>query len=180
MKKRDVAPGMTGEVDEVDEIIAAWRRERGDVDLAPLAVFSRLLRLSKHLDRVRSKAFAAHGLEQWEFEMLSLLRRAGAPYQLPPSKVMAELMVPSGTLTHRINCMVERGYAMRAGDESDRRVKYVRATPEGIARVDAAMTDLLDLEKKMIAHMPPAERTELARLLKALLGPFEASRATPA
>ena len=29
--------------DEVDELVEAWARERGDLDLAPVAVFSRTL-----------------------------------------------------------------------------------------------------------------------------------------
>nr|WP_284288207.1 hypothetical protein [Angustibacter aerolatus] len=67
--------------DEVDRIVAAWRRERADLDVQPLEVLSRVSRLSRHLDRARGAAFAEHGLEGWEFDVLSALRRAGAPYE---------------------------------------------------------------------------------------------------
>ncbi|GMA86261.1 hypothetical protein GCM10025868_15110 [Angustibacter aerolatus] len=61
--------------------MAAWRRERADLDVQPLEVLSRVSRLSRHLDRARGAAFAEHGLEGWEFDVLSALRRAGAPYE---------------------------------------------------------------------------------------------------
>ena len=47
--------------DEVDELVEAWARERGDLDLAPVEVFSRISRLARHLDRVAGRRFAAHG-----------------------------------------------------------------------------------------------------------------------
>lgn len=70
--------------DEVDRLVAAWRRERPDLDVSPLEVLSRVTRLARHLDRARRTAFAEHTLEPWEFDVLSALRRAGAPYQLSP------------------------------------------------------------------------------------------------
>ena len=36
--------------DEVDELVEAWARERPDLDVAPVEVFSRIGRLARHLD----------------------------------------------------------------------------------------------------------------------------------
>src|SRR3954447_26387194 len=36
--------------DEVDRLIEAWRRERPDLDVAPMEVLSRVSRLARHLD----------------------------------------------------------------------------------------------------------------------------------
>ncbi len=63
--------------DEVDELVEAWERERSDLDLAPVEVFSRITRLAHHTDRVRREAFSAHEIEPWEFDVLAALRRAG-------------------------------------------------------------------------------------------------------
>lgn len=71
--------------DEVDRLVAAWRRERPDLDVEPLEVLSRVSRLARHLDRARRLAFSEHDLEPWEFDVLTSLRRAGAPYQLSPA-----------------------------------------------------------------------------------------------
>ncbi len=65
--------------DEVDRLVAAWRQERPDLDVTPLQVLSRVSRLSRHLERARRAAFAEHGLEPWEFDVLTALRRAGKP-----------------------------------------------------------------------------------------------------
>ncbi len=71
-------------VDDVDRIVSAWRRERPDLDVAPLEVLSRVSRLARRLDLARGEAFAVHHLEGWEFDVLSALRRAGTPYELSP------------------------------------------------------------------------------------------------
>ena len=65
--------------DDVDRIVSAWRRERPDLDVHPLEVLSRVSRLARRLDRARGAAFAEHGLDGWEFDVLSALRRAGTP-----------------------------------------------------------------------------------------------------
>ncbi|MEO5743997.1 MAG: MarR family transcriptional regulator, partial [Terracoccus sp.] len=64
-------------VDDVDEIVSAWRRERPDLDVSPLEVLSRVSRLARRLELARGSAFAEHLLEGWAFDVLSALRRAG-------------------------------------------------------------------------------------------------------
>src|SRR5690606_16438977 len=102
--------------DEVDRIVDAWERERPDLDFAPLQVLSRVGRLSWHLDRARRGAFAASGLEPWEFDVLAALRRAGAPYQLSPKALMQQTLVTSGTMTNRIDRLVDRRLVERHTD----------------------------------------------------------------
>ena len=59
--------------DEVDEIVAAWRRERPDLPTEPLEVLSRVKRVAQQLDHGRRTAFAAHDLQLWEFDVLAKL-----------------------------------------------------------------------------------------------------------
>ena len=87
--------------DEVDDLIEAWERERSDLDLAPVAVFSRISRLARRLDLARRDAFTKHGIEPWEFDVLAALRRAGAPYELSPGRLLRETLVTSGTTPQR-------------------------------------------------------------------------------
>src|SRR5699024_6575720 len=81
--------------DEVDGLIEAWRSERPDVDVTPLEVFSRVSRLSRHLDRARRTVFIEHSLEPWEFDVLAELRRSGPPYELSPGKLLRATLVTS-------------------------------------------------------------------------------------
>src|SRR5215213_8870473 len=99
---------MTLAEDEVDRLVAAWKRERPDLEVEPMQVLSRVTRLARHLDLARRTAFAQHGLDTWEFDVLSALRRAGPPYQLSPGRLIRETMVTSGTMTNRVDRLAAR------------------------------------------------------------------------
>lgn len=159
--------------DEVDRIVEAWQRERPDLDVAPLTIFSRILRLARHLDLARGSAFAEHDLEGWGFDVLSALRREGAPYQLSPGQLVAQTLVTSGTMTNRVDRLVTRGLVSRSPDPKDRRGIKVTLTPAGRAVVDSAMADLLDRERLLLNRLPFAEQAQLAELLRRLVSPFE-------
>jgi DNA-binding MarR family transcriptional regulator len=158
--------------DEVDELTEAWSRERTDLDLGPVAVFSRISRLARRLDKVRSEAFSAYGIESWEFDVLAALRRAGAPYELSPGRLLRETLVTSGTMTNRVDRLAGRGLVERHPDPEDRRGVLVRLTGEGKATVDGAFTALLEAERELLADLPPSAQKDLAGLLRRLLAPF--------
>jgi DNA-binding MarR family transcriptional regulator len=159
--------------DDVDLVVEAWRRERPDLDTTPLQVLSRVTRLALHLDRARRAAFAAFGLEPWEFDVLAALRRSGGAHELSPSALTAATLVTSGTMTNRIDRLVERGLVERHPDPADRRGVLVRLAPEGAHRVDAALADLLARERRVLAALTPDQAASLARHLRELLVPFE-------
>src|SRR3954471_21323728 len=129
--------------DEVDVLTEARARERPDLDLGPVAVFSRISRLARHLDLVRREAFEAHDIESWEFDVLAALRRAGAPYELSPGRLLHETLVTSGTMTNRVERLAGRGLVDPLPDPGDRRGVLVRLTAEGRSTVDAAFEELL-------------------------------------
>src|SRR5580765_2709951 len=136
--------------DEVDELLEAWGRERGERDLAPVGVFSRVSRLARRLELARRDAFAAHGIEQWEFDVLSALRRSGEPYQLSPGRLLRETLVTSGTMTNRVDRLAGKGLVERLPDPADRRGVQVRLTDAGRTRVDAALDALLARERDLL------------------------------
>ncbi|GHD82902.1 MarR family transcriptional regulator [Salinibacterium amurskyense] len=154
--------------DEVDRIVEAWSRERPDLDFAPLHVLSRVGRLAKHLERARKAAFAVAGVEPWEFDVLSALRKAGAPYQLSPTALVQQTMVSSGTMTNRIDRMVARKLVERRTDPNDGRGVIVIMTASGRERVDEAITSLVHDETALLARMSPLEQERLSSLLRKL------------
>jgi DNA-binding MarR family transcriptional regulator len=165
---------VTGEErDEVDDLVAAWREQRPDLDVAPLQVLSRVSRLARHLDIARRGAFAAHGLEPWEFDVLSALRRAGPPFQLTPGALLRATLVTSGTMTNRIDRLAAAELVYREPDPRDRRGVLVTLSKHGMAAVDAAFSDLLEREQGLLARLGPAEHEVLAGLLRTLLVPFD-------
>ncbi len=96
--------------DEVDRLVAAWRRERPDLDVEPLEVLSRVSRLARHLDRARRLAFAEHSWSPGSSTCSTALRRAGAPYQLSPGQLLTQTLVTSGTMTNRIDRLGRRAW----------------------------------------------------------------------
>jgi DNA-binding MarR family transcriptional regulator len=160
--------------DEVDDIVAAWHAERPDLDVEPLQVLSRISRLARHLDRARRAAFASHGLEPWEFDVLSALRRQGPPYQLTPGALLRATLVTSGTMTNRIDRLADAGLVRRLPDPQDRRGVLVTLTAEGQQRADEALADLVLSEYDLLKGLGPADRRILADLLRVLLAPLDA------
>ena len=159
--------------DEVDRIVDAWLRERPELDFTPLQVLSRVARLAKHLDRARRAAFAASELDSWEFDVLSALRRAGAPYQLSPKTLLQQTLVSSGTMTNRIDRLVARKLVERRTDPNDGRGIFVMLTPAGQSRVDTAISLLVRAEAGLLENLSPTDQERLAGLLRKLSLDFD-------
>ncbi len=157
----------------MDRLVAAWRRERPDLDVEPLEVLSRVSRLARHLDRARRLVFSEHHLEPWEFDVLTALRRAGDPYQLSPGQLLTQTLVTSGTMTNRIDRLAKRGLVERLPDPSDRRGVLVRLTVSGQRHADEALADLLVQERALLGDLSTEQRRDLAALLRALTAPFD-------
>ena len=155
--------------DEVDELVEAWHRERADLDLAPVEVFSRVGRLARLLDKARREAFSAHEVETWEFDVLAALRREGRPYQLTPGALIRQTMVTSGTMTNRVDRLAQRGFVERSPDPRDRRGVLVGLTASGKKTVDGAFESLLASERDLLADLSDADHAQLASLLKRLM-----------
>jgi DNA-binding MarR family transcriptional regulator len=160
--------------DEVDRLVAGWRNALPEVDVSPLEVLSRVGRLARHLDRQRSSVFARHDLEIWSFDVLSALRRTGAPHHLSPGQLLAQTLVTSGTMTNRLDHLETRGLIRRKPDPSDARSVRVELTAAGRRRVDGALKDLVEREDAIIAILDRSERDTLARLLRRVVAPFDA------
>lgn len=157
----------------MDRLVAAWRRERPDLDVEPLEVLSRVSRLARHLDRARRLVFSEHHLEPWEFDVLTALRRAGDPYQLSPGQLLTQTLVTSGTMTNRIDRLAKRGLVERLPDPNDRRGVLVRLTTSGQHHADEALADLLTQERALLGDLTTAQRRDLAALLRVLTAPFD-------
>lgn len=164
-------------MDEVDRILQAWARETPHLDVSPLRVLSRVSRLARYLDFERRDAFAIHGLDTWEFDVLAALRRDGPPYELSPGQLIQQTLSTSGTMTNRIDRLAARGLVERLPDPRDRRGVRVRLLPPGLAIVEAALTDLLEREEHILSGLAVDERAQIADLLRRLVRPFESGDA---
>ena len=153
--------------DEVYRLIAAWKRERPDLDLSPFSVLSRITRIARHLDIARRDAFGE--LENWGFDVLAALRRAGAPHQLYPGLLMQETMVTSGTMTNRLDRLEELQLITREQDQADGSGSLVTLTKSGMRAVDAALESLLENERELLRTLSVKDRDVVAELLSKLV-----------
>lgn len=160
-------------MDHVDRILAQWNRERPDLDVEPMGLLGRIARLRTHLAREIEKALAAHGLNSASFDVLATLRRSGPPYRLSPGDLIATTMVSSGTMTNRLDQLEKASLIERENNPDDRRGVIIALTPKGLALVDAAVTDHVENQHKLLDGLDAQERVALDGLLRKFLGEFE-------
>jgi DNA-binding MarR family transcriptional regulator len=164
--------------DHVDEIVAQWRSERPDLNVAALGLYGRLFRVVHLSDDALSKGLAQYGLQPGWFDLLAALRRAGAPYELNPTRLMRATLLSSSGMTKRLDRMAAAGMIERRPDPNDRRGTLVRLTGRGKSVIDRAVETHVVNEERLLGALTAAERRILDGLLKSLLVEFE--RAEPA
>ena len=155
--------------DAVDAILAQWARERPDLDCSPMGPLGRLGRCAVLVRERLDAVFAAYDLQRGEFDVLATLRRAGPPHCLAPTTLFSSLMVTSGTMTHRLKRLETRGLVERTPDPADARSLLVRLTPAGLTLIDAAVTDHVANEHRILGGLDADQRAILDGALAALL-----------
>ena len=155
--------------DAVDAILAQWKRERPNLDASPMGPIGRIKRCAVLLERRLDDTFAEFGLSRWEFDMLATLRRNGAPYCLSPTALFSALMVTSGTMTHRLKRLEQRGLIARKPNEQDARSMLVQLTDTGLKLIDRAVDRHVENERRILSVMPAHMLAELNARLSTLL-----------
>jgi DNA-binding MarR family transcriptional regulator len=163
-------------MDQVDQILAQWARERPDLDSSPIGVIGRLSRLTRYVERSLDDNFKPFGLNRWTYDVLATLRRSGPPYHLSPTDLFEEMMITSGAMTNRIDRLEGEGLVVRLPDPDDRRGLLVELTPTGLELVDRVVEAHVAHEAQLLRSLPAEERSLLAGLLGRLLESFESHR----
>jgi DNA-binding MarR family transcriptional regulator len=177
MSQREDSQGASA--DRVDRVLEQWRRERPDLDMAPVGVISRLGRVVEYIDESRNALLAEHGINRALWDVLASLRREGPPYRLSPTELYRGLMRTSGAMTNRLAALQRAGLVDRFPDPADGRSMLVALTPQGKKLVDEITPAYLDNERRLLAGLSPAEQATLATTLRTLLLGFEAKRTAP-
>jgi DNA-binding MarR family transcriptional regulator len=155
--------------DIVDELLEQWATERPKMNVSSLGVVVRVQMLAKLLQQRTAAALNQHGLKHWEYDVLSVLRRQGEPFELPATEIADAALLTSGAMTTRIDGLEKRGFVQRQRSKSDRRSVLVRLTGKGKQVVDAAIHSRLDDANKTLEHMPLQDKRQLAAALRELL-----------
>jgi DNA-binding MarR family transcriptional regulator len=157
------------ESDHIDWIVKQWQRERPDLDVSALELLGRLFRVAQLAEIVLSEKMADRGLQPGWFDLLAALRRAGRPFELRPTDLMAATMVSSGGITKRLDRLAAAGLVERRSDPDDRRGTLIRLTRRGRAVIDRALTGHIANEERLLRPLTATDRNELDRLLRRLL-----------
>jgi len=161
--------------DHIDRILDQWRRERPDLDVAPLGLFGRLFRAAHLADSALSEMLAGFNLHPGWFDVLAALRRSGPPYELNPTQLMRTTLLSSGGMTKRLDRLAEAGLVERRIDPDDRRGTLIRLTRRGKSAIDKAIKAHLANEAVLLRSLSPAQRRSLDELLRKLLADLEGS-----
>lgn len=169
-------------MDKVDSFLAQWAREMPALDVGPMGVIGRLNRCAALMHRRLDATFEQFGLSSWEFDVLASLRRSGAPYQLAPTVLFSQLMVTSGTMTHRLQKLEAAGWVRRLPNPEDARSMLVQLSPAGLELAERALLAHVDNEKNIMAPLGAggtAALDEQLRQLLAMLEPGAAPKRSP-
>ena len=155
--------------DIVDELLNQWAVERPRMKVSSLGIVVRVQMLGKLLQQRTSDALKKHGLKHWEYDVLSVLRRQGEPFEMPATDIARAALLTTGAMTTRIDGLEERRLVRRRQSKSDRRSVLVRLTAKGKSVVDAAIDSRLEDANRALARIPLKERRQMAANLRHLL-----------
>lgn len=155
--------------DAVDEILEQWSDERPELDAASLGVVIRVMTLYKTFLGQAAAALEPLGLEVFEYDVMSALRRQGAPYALAATRLATETGLSSGAMTNRIDRLEQRGIVKRQRGTADRRGVTVSLTPLGRRMINQAIQLRLDAAEDGLSGISAKERRQLAALLRKIV-----------
>ncbi|MDA0161666.1 MarR family transcriptional regulator [Solirubrobacter ginsenosidimutans] len=162
--------------DSVDALLASWDERRPELDFAPVGVISRLARVRGHVDRELNELFEAHGLSAANFGVLVTLARIGDERGVSQRQLMDELGLTSGTISVRMDRLVELGLIERKPDPESKRTTLITLTARGRELFERIVPAHLANERRLLAALGDDELQTLAGLLRKLLVSFEGSR----
>jgi DNA-binding MarR family transcriptional regulator len=157
------------EKDPIDEILDQWSEERPDLDTASLGVVIRVMSLYRSFLKQATEALDGVGIELWEYDVLSALRRQGAPYVLPATRLARETGLSTGAMTNRIDRLESRRLVKRRPDKHDRRRVNVSLTRDGQKLIDKAIRHRLDAASESLEGISAEQQRKLGDLLRAVV-----------
>jgi DNA-binding MarR family transcriptional regulator len=161
--------------DSVDALLESWARTRPDLDFEPVAVITRLARIRRHLDRELEPVFERFGLSPSTFEALVTLTRIAGETGVSQKRLADEIGVTPGTISIRVDRLVEEGLAERRPDPDSKRNSLVALTDKGRELFERVAPAHLANERRLLAGLSDEDRRLLVGLLRKLLVEFEGS-----
>jgi DNA-binding MarR family transcriptional regulator len=157
----------------IDDLSTAWDREYPDLDVRTLPPMVRLARLSVLIESFQIEVLEPFELTPGDYGVLAALRRAGAPYELKPSKLYSRLQRSSGGITKILKRLDEQGLVTRSPDPDDGRGSLVALTPRGVDVQDRVFNAFLSATQDLLQEVTFGELCEIDGSLQQILEAFE-------
>jgi DNA-binding MarR family transcriptional regulator len=158
--------------DSIARVIASWRVTRPELEVEPIAITARLARLQAVLSPRLEFVFARHGIRGADFAVIATLVRLAAK-SVSQRRLASELGLSAGTVSLRIDRLVQRGLAERRSDPDDGRGALVYLTDRGREMFEACAPEHLANAHELLAGLSEPERDQLGQLLGKLLYTLE-------
>ena len=123
-----------------------------------------LARTADALQRRFAGVFKASGLTATQYNVLRILRGAGAP-GLSCGEIAERMVTRDPDLTRLLDRLEARHLVSRARDGEDRRVVTTRVTQAGLTILDELAAPLGAEQKRVLSHMDDQRLRALADLL---------------
>lgn len=153
----------------VQDIAAAWERERPGTPVSSIGIVTPIWRLAKLLGDDRRRVLTRAGVDAATLDLLSVLRRSGSPYTLSTRELSRRSLVTAGAISQRVARAERAGLVARRPGEGRPRTVLVTLTPAGHDLVEATVDQVLTREAELISGLDPAQQEQLAALLRLLL-----------
>jgi DNA-binding MarR family transcriptional regulator len=161
--------------DSVDALLHSWHERRPGLDLDPVGVVARLARVRSQFDSAIEGVLAAYGLSAANFAVLVTLARVDDGGGVTQRRLMEELGLTSGTISVRMDRLVEEGLVERRPDPESKRNTLISLTDRGRDLFERVVPAHLANERRLLAALTAEEQEALASLLRKLLVEFEGS-----
>ncbi|MEV4257495.1 MarR family transcriptional regulator [Spirillospora sp. NPDC049652] len=166
-----------GHRDDIDSLAETWRADGvNETVIAMLELGKRAGRLHNLVQQAVRAELTDLGLTYAEFEVLTVLRRAGSPYRLRPTDLTRSAFLTSGGTSNVLQRLEKAGHVERGADEGDGRGRWVRLTDEGLRVTEDALVASGTAHHDVLRSVGPEKLRAAADALRDVLGPITPRR----
>lgn len=152
-------------MDEIEKKIKQWSVQMPELNTDPMAITSRVLRISKHMSDELSKSFRDYELTSAGFDVLATLFRMGPPHALSPNQLLKQMLITSGTMTSRIDLLERKELVKRTTNTIDKRSVSVSLTAKGVCLIEKVIIEHAESQKRLVAIFSQEEQEQFKKLL---------------
>ena len=155
--------------DRVSRIEKDWKKLAPRVNTDTVGVATRCRLLTDHFFHASQDALAEFNLVTYEWEVLAMRLRRGAPHQASAGVIARETGRSSASITHRLDKLTSRGLVKRITSKEDGRLVLAQLTAKGKRLATKAARPRLAAAEEIVSSLKKSERKQLNTLLGKML-----------